>query len=280
MAHKKFNSLTLFLIYSCFFTTSIIVSKSNSKAASKKSKIWGIFKPRSRKKERKNKNVVPHGHIHIDKMNEDQLKEVYDHISHQVKPDPYFMVKVLTRLINVSANHAASQPYKLKLADLHYELHHLEIASDLYKKYEDQYPSSKEAEYCLYKSVLCMFNISLDPDRNQVHTEKALQLAKDFLSKATNQEFKEEVTAIKNRCYEKLYEKEVYVLRFYLKKKKYGAVQIRLNYIEKNFAKVIPNFAKKLANLKEEIANYKKGISPSSTTKKTTKLSRKKRLLG
>lgn len=281
MAHKKFKFLALFLIYSCFTATSIIEAHSNKKSTSKKSGKWFVFRKRKKKKKVRNSHGIPHGHVRIEKMTEQQLTEVYTYISRLTKPDLYFMVKILTQLIRVSTNHTLCKTYRLKLADLHYQLHHLEIAAGLYEEYEKLYPGSSEAEYCLYKAVLCMFNISLDPDRNQVNTEKTLELAKDFLTKTTNQEFKKEVTLIKQECYKKLYEKEVYVLRFYLKKKKYGAVKIRLNHIENNFKNVIPNFNKKFTDLQTEIENYKKGITTHHKHgKKHSKISKKAKYLG
>ena len=76
----------------------------------------------------------------------------------------------------------------------------------------------------------------------------------------------------------------MYVLRFYLKNRKYGAVEIRLNYIEKNFKNEILNFDSKFKNIQDEIDAIKNSttVTKTDSSEKTTDkpVTRKRKLLG
>lgn len=279
---------TLFLcILCCLHTIHPRATKAkSSKNTSQQKKYSGWF-PSSRRTKKPNRikkrtryTTAPYANTPIQKLNEKQLEELLTYVKKHSK-DPYFLLKVLDQLVKVSTKHEEVKAYKLELADLHYQLHHIDIAALLYEDFATLYPSSIETEYCSYKAVICMFDISLDFDRDQTNTETTIKLATKFLEKATNQDYKKEVETIKQTCFNRLFEKELYVLRFYLKKQKYGAVQIRLTYIKKNFADKIPNFATKIKEVEDEIAFTKNPKSaPAQKASSTQEDAKKRRYLG
>ena len=194
----------------------------------------------------------PHGTTPIRKMTIDQLNDVYAW-SEQHKMDQITMINVLERLIALSDNHAGVKTYKLQLADTHFQLNHIDIAAIYYEDFSTLYPASKEAEYALYKAVLCMFEISLEPDRDQTNSKKTILLAKEFLKKSPKIEFQQEIQTVLENCYERLYDHEVYVFNFYTKRKKFESARMRIDFIQKTFDKVINDLDHKVQLLSDQL---------------------------
>lgn len=208
------------------------------------------------KKTAKKKDRCPYGSIPLKKLKADQLEEIYAYTLKHTMDAP-FMIDLLIRLIALSDNHAGVKEYKLKLADTYYNAHHIEKAAAHYEDFAVLYPSSKETEYVLYKAVACMFELSLDADRDQTNTKKSIALVKEFLKYAKKLELIEEAKTILKTCYHRLYEHEVYVFNFYLKKKNFDAAQLRIEYIKKSFTETIDNLTEKVEKLTKELQSVK-----------------------
>lgn len=208
-------------------------------------------KEKNRKKHQQ-KNRCPYNSSPLKNLNASQLEEVYDYTQTH-KKDPAFMISLLERLIALSDNHASVKKYKLQLADTHYIAHHIEKAAAFYEDFAVMYPGSKECEYVLYKAVACMFELSLEPDRDQTNTKKTIGLIKEFLKRAATKELIDEANQMLQQCYQRLYDHEVYVFNFYTKKKNFTAAQLRLDYLGKTFSQTITNLDEKLAALKKQL---------------------------
>jgi len=213
----------------------------------------------------------PHSNRPLKKLNLSQLEDVYDYIQTH-KMDLAMIIETLNRLIALSDNHAGVKQYKLELADTHYKMHHIEIAATLYEDFNVMYPGSSETEYVLYKAVACMFEVSLAPDKDQTNTKKTIKLVKEFLKKAKNPDLVKEAHDIMQECYTKLYESEVYIYNFYMRKKNYKAVQMRLDYIARTFELTIPELDKKIADLTLQLATAQKPVVPESKQSRIRKL--------
>lgn len=211
----------------------------------------------------------PYSTTPLRKLNQAQLEEVYAYTeTHQM--DAPFVIDLLERLITLSDNHAGVKRYKLELAELHYKVKHIEKAAAYYEDFGVMYPSSKEAEYVLYKAFMCMFQLSLEPDRDQTNTKKTIVLVKEFLKRAKNTELIAEANDIMQQCYQRLYDHEVYVFNFYTKKKNFVAAQLRLDYIAKNFTTMIKDLTTKVEQLtmQLELAQNPVKISKQNVIKK------------
>ncbi|MDP3788437.1 MAG: outer membrane protein assembly factor BamD [Candidatus Chromulinivorax sp.] len=204
----------------------------------------------------------PYSSTPLKKLKAPQLEEVYAYTQTH-KMDGAFMVDLLERLIALSDNHAGVKQYKLQLADKHYELHHIEKAAACYEDFGVMYPGSDEAEYVLYKAVVCMFELALDADRDQTNTKKTIVLIKEFLKRAKKQELIDEANSILQKCQNRLYDHEVYVFNFYTKKKNFVAAQMRLDYIAKSFTETIVDLDKKVADLADVLALRKNPVKPT-----------------
>jgi outer membrane assembly lipoprotein YfiO len=206
----------------------------------------------------------PYATTPLKKLKAEQLEEVYAYTQTH-KMDAAFIIDLLERLIALSDNHAGVKRYKLQLADKHYELHHIEKAAACYEDFGVLYPGSNEAEYVLYKAVVCMFELALDADRDQTNSKRTIALVKEFLKRAKKTELIDEANTILQKCYNRLYDHEVYVFNFYTKKKNFVAAQMRLDYIAKTFTETIADLDKKVADLTMQLELRK---NPVKKTKK------------
>jgi len=208
----------------------------------------------------------PYGSIPVRKMSIDQLKEVYDY-TQKYKVDLNLLTSVLERLISLSDDHVSVKTYKLQYADAQFQMKHIELAATLYEDFATLYPSSKESIYTLFKAVLCMFEISLDADRDQTNTKKTIALANEFIKQNPTSEYVPEAQTILTTCHNRLYDHEVYVFNFYMKKKNYTSAQMRLDFMSKIFEKLIPDLDKKIDELKKQLESAK---NPIPVKKKTS----------
>ncbi len=204
----------------------------------------------------------PYSTTPLKKLKAHELEEVYAYTQTH-KMDSAFMIDLLERLIALSDNHAGVKKYKLQLADTHYAAHHIEKAAACYEEFGVLYPGSEESEYVLYKAVSCMFELSLEPDRDQTNSKKTISLVKGFLKRAKNQELIDEANIILQQCYDRLYEHEVYVFNFYAKKKNFVAAQMRLDYIAKTFIETISDLGQKVADLTAQLELKKNPVKPT-----------------
>lgn len=183
----------------------------------------------------------PHGSTPVKKMTLSMLNDIYDY-SQKHKIDTHLFANILERLIALSDNHAGVKIYKLQYADAHFAMNHIAIAALYYEDFATLYPGSQEAEYALYKAVLCMFELCLSEDRDQSNTKKTIELAKEFLTRSPKEEYKKEIEATLLSCYNRLFDHEIYIFNFYLKRKKFTSARMRLDFMPKLFDAVIPDF--------------------------------------
>lgn len=204
----------------------------------------------------------PYSNTPLKKLKIEHLEEVYAYTQTH-KMDAIFMINLLERLIALSDNHAGVKQYKLQLAETHYQAHNIEKAAAYYEDFGVMYPGSNENEYVLYKAVACMFELSLDCDRDQTNTKKTIALIKEFLKRAKTANLIEQANSILQQCYDRLYDHEVYVFNFYRKKKNFVAAQKRLDYIIKTFTHTVQDLNNKVTALADQLELSKHPVKPS-----------------
>ncbi|AXK60678.1 hypothetical protein C0J27_02900 [Candidatus Chromulinivorax destructor] len=207
----------------------------------------------------------PHQSVPIRKMTLKHLNDIYEYSEHH-KVDINVLTNVLERLISLSDNHAGVKKYKLQYADSHFAMNHLEIAATYYEDFATLYPSSNEAIYAAFKSIGCMFQLSLSPDRDQTNTKKTIALAKTFLKEHPGHELNAEVEEIIATCYTRLFDHEVYVFNYYVKRKKFPSARLRLDFFSKTFEGLIDNLEVKVQALTKQL---ELAITPVKVDKKT-----------
>ena len=202
------------------------------------------------------KPKCPHANKPIKKLPLEALKEMYAH-NQKYPLDPTTQIALVEQLITLSSNDINIKDLKLQRADLHYSVHHIDKAAALYEDFGMLYPASKEAEYAWYKALVSRFELALDADKDQTNTRKTIEIAKEFLKLAQNTDLIKEAATILMQCYERLYDHEVYVFTFYLKKKNFTAAQMRLDYIAKNFEAIFKDPATRIDDLNLRLDRFK-----------------------
>ncbi len=110
------------------------------------------------------------------------------------------------------------------------------VALEDYVFYYPKLPRTEEAYYMLVESYI---KVSPDPYRDQEYTWKAIDKAKEFLSKFPNSPFAPKVQALIEEAYRKIAKHELFIAKFY---EDYGypySAAVRYREILINFSKYI-----------------------------------------
>ena len=238
---KKYCTLFTIFLTITFFTTPLAHAKKSKKTA------------------RSLRFKAPHANIPLRKLKESQLQEIIDYIHANNKFDTHYLIEVLQQLIHIGKDHTKLEKYTLELAEIYYERQDYEKAAQTYQKYADTYPGNiKNFEYTLYKAILCSFIQTLSPDKDQSITEKTLELCAEFKLKAHDELMLSEVADIIQKCHQLLFEKELYVTRFYIQKQSWPAVQMRLDHIKKQYESLIKDFDQAYTKIAAEFEQAQK----------------------
>ncbi len=124
---------------------------------------------------------------------------------------------------------------ELKIAETYYVAKRYDEAASAFSHFLEQHPNDPRAASIYYRMGLSHYQQILTPDRDQTTTQKALdsftKLIELFPNDSRVQEAKDQI----QRCRTRLAEHEVYVGKFYLKKKRYQAAINRLEGILESF---------------------------------------------
>jgi len=124
---------------------------------------------------------------------------------------------------------------EIMLADVLYADEKYDEARVYYTDFVALHPSHPKASYAMFQKGMCYFRNILSVDRDQTNTRKAIiafeDLAKNFPGSPYDKKARELIVFMRNR----LAERELYVGRFYLKKKNYKGALARFNVILKEY---------------------------------------------
>lgn len=161
----------------------------------------------------------------------------------------------LQQMLTNSKDSEEIKTLKLQVADLLFEQGLLKKAGDAFGEYLELYPGAQESEYAHYKNVLCLFYQTLKTDQDQGPTRDAIKLTEAYLEKGiAYQKYRNEVRQIRQHCQVMLYENEVNVFNFYMKKKSYGAASGRLAYVKKQYQSKLPQLEPNIIQLECRLA--------------------------
>jgi outer membrane assembly lipoprotein YfiO len=164
-------------------------------------------------------------------------------------------VKFLTRLMTSLKSTIAIKNLKLEIADINFERGALKVAAHEYQDFLTLYPGDTKAEYAQYKGLLSNFYAMLAADRDQTPTLNTIKLADAFLEK--NEMYKQynaDVKTIRTSCYYALYDNEVTVFEYYMKKGSPKAAETRLAAIKKSYQKLLPDTQAKNLHMEYRVA--------------------------
>lgn len=219
-------------IIPCLF----ILALSTTEGTNKKARIAKRAEQIELKKQKKldaPKKTNPYPGVLVKDMTEEQLQKMLPFAKSLGEKEAVF--KIFHFLVSHSSDQNNIKNYKIDLADFCFKIKDYEKAAYCYEEFSVLYPGSKESEYAQYKAILCWFSLCLDPSRDQMYTQKTIILLDEYLRKATNEKFIEEVETIRKQCRQKLFENEMHIFESYLKRKKHSSAQSRYVYMEENF---------------------------------------------
>ncbi|MDA3903981.1 MAG: outer membrane protein assembly factor BamD [Desulfuromusa sp.] len=124
---------------------------------------------------------------------------------------------------------------ELKIAEAYYISKRYEEAATAFNDFLTQHPSDFRAATILYRMGLSYYQQILTPDRDQTSTENALNAFQELIRRFPNDPQAQEAGYLIQRCKTRLAEHEVYVGKFYLKRKQYQPAINRLEGILESF---------------------------------------------
>ncbi|MFO7576952.1 MAG: outer membrane protein assembly factor BamD [Pelovirga sp.] len=124
---------------------------------------------------------------------------------------------------------------ELKIAETYYRAARYAEAASAYESYLQRYPNDVRAATLLYRLGQSYYQQILSADRDQSNTRKALQTFEQFIRRYPDDPDREQAELQILRARTRLADHEVYVGRFYLKRKLYQPAINRFEGILKEF---------------------------------------------
>ncbi len=124
---------------------------------------------------------------------------------------------------------------ELKIAEAYYISKRYEEAAIAFQDFLKQHPNDFRAATILYRMGLSYYQQILSPDRDQTSTKNALHSFQELARRFPNDPQAQEAGDLVQRCRTRLAEHEVYVGKFYLKRKQYQPAIDRLEGILETF---------------------------------------------
>lgn len=164
---------------------------------------------------------------------------------YQEQNDTSMMIKCAQRMLAVGGDQETMRKTNLQLAQVFLDEGKFDKAQKHALDYQTLYPGTPESKLAHYINIKANFLSTLSADRDQTKTEKAIELAQNFVTKySTDTEYKSSVNDMLEVCYRKLLTREINIINSYLSKYNYYKVNgpliaayNRLGYIK---SKLLP----------------------------------------
>lgn len=153
----------------------------------------------------------------VERKRFDEAQELLDQIADEF---PFSRYATEARLLN---------------ADIAYQKKEYEEAAAAYRSFEELHPTHPRAPYALYRRGLSYAAVSLPEDRDQTNTRNAASAFEKLLHADPGGEFAEDAGRRLSDLRARLAAHELYVARYYLRRKSYGAARQRLETIVRDY---------------------------------------------
>ncbi len=140
----------------------------------------------------------------------------------------------------------------LKAADANYYLERYAEALVLYREFEERHPTNEAIPYVMYQKAMCNYQRIDTIDRDISGATEAIQAFSELLRAFPNSPYSQEAQARIKAAKEFLVNHEFFVVKFYLRTKKYEAAEARLQYILSTYpeSRIAPRAAELLEMIK------------------------------
>ena len=127
---------------------------------------------------------------------------------------------------------------RLNQAHVYYETGEYENAQEAYYRFLKLHPLHKDAHIARYKIGLCSFKEISTKDRDQTATKNAQDEFRRYLQEYPTGELVDKVKKNLNLCRSRLAEHDLYIVKFYMKKKNYASARSRLSKILNTYSNI------------------------------------------
>ena len=127
---------------------------------------------------------------------------------------------------------------EMKMADTLFIQSSYDEAYDAYKEFEKLHPKHPSIPYVIYREGMCHYEQMDSVDRDQTHSMKAREEFGRLVNRFPKSIYASRARMKIRRCYRDLAQHELYVGRFYFKKKEYGAAAARFRYAIEHYPDV------------------------------------------
>ena len=165
-----------------------------------------------------------------------------------------FACSCLERMITLENDHYKQEALRLESARLCVDLEEFDKAEAEFKEFITMYPNSKDIEDAYLQVAHCALKETLTSDRDQTKTKDCLEFTSNYLENINHTKYKKDMQDIKQQCYQKLIENEIYVCKFYIKKGKCKGAQQRLDFVKKEYLPQLPSCEKDVLMLECQLA--------------------------
>jgi outer membrane protein assembly factor BamD len=124
---------------------------------------------------------------------------------------------------------------EIMLADVLYTDEKYEEARVYYTDFVALHPSHPKAAYAMFQKGMCFFRDILSADRDQTNTRKAIIAFEDLQANYPDSPYTKKAGELIAFLRNRLAERELYVGKFYMKKKKYKGALARFGVILKKY---------------------------------------------
>ncbi len=120
-------------------------------------------------------------------------------------------------------------------ADMLFDQEKYEEAAAAYRAFEELHPTHSKLGYAVFRRGLSYEELSLPPDRDQTGTHNAIEAYQKLLYLRPEGEHAAEARERMEKLRQRLAEHELYVARYYKRRKMYDAARGRVAYLVRNF---------------------------------------------
>jgi outer membrane protein assembly factor BamD len=161
-----------------------------------------------------------------DRMN---VSEQYDLGLRYLKRGQYVKaIEQFNRLRNYHRDDPLSVKAELAIGDVYFKKHEWDQARMAYEDFSRMHPRHPDLDYVVYQVGMSMYKKApLAAGRDQTWSRQAVNTWSGFVSRFPDSEHVAEVGELLEECRERLAVKELWIARFYQRRKSWNAVQER-----------------------------------------------------
>ena len=151
-------------------------------------------------------------------------------------------------------DHEAIKDILLEMGQLYVQLEDWTKGEKAYSEFILLYPSAAQCDFAHYQAIVCGFNLTLTPDRDQTKTQEVIDRASKFVIEYPKSSHLPQVTTLLTQAREKLLESEIGIFNFHLHSKHYKAAQLKIESITQEHITYLPAQEPKALELTIQLA--------------------------